>query len=143
MSEDEAKLIWKVLRKMGILVAEYPCFLYELDQWLKSYPSSADTIRRAAADKTLKPDIFGVYSAGGMKELENLLGHQDVNGLRRLIMQFNLDPSKLSYKWKDRERLVNLIKDRVSSKANKGNVFMHYISESHRENRDHNDRETD
>ena len=137
MSEDDLKVISKVLRRIATLVEDDPHFLHELDLWLKHYSDSANTAREVGTSTLPRVNVFEVYSTGGMKELDNILEQQDVVSLRKIIQNSNLDPSKLSHKWKDKERLVRLIKERVSSRANKGDVFMHYDSDSTKSDRDH------
>lgn len=43
--------------------------------------------------------------------------------LKDIIADYGMDPSKLAMKWKNRERLINLILDTAIRRASKGDAF--------------------
>lgn len=52
-------------------------------------------------------------------ELEKL----EIDQLVAVIKKYGLDKTRKSYKWKTKEKLVSLIKDKVSASSTRGDVF--------------------
>ena len=71
-------------------------------------------------------DIFQIFAEGGEQALQQKLELLDLRTLKRIVGQHGFDPSKLAEKWRNKERLVNLIIDRVSARSDKGKVFKEY-----------------
>jgi hypothetical protein len=71
-------------------------------------------------------DIFQVFAEGTKQALRQKLELLDVKTLRNVIRQHGFDPSKLAEKWKNKERLINLIIERVAARHDKGKVFKEY-----------------
>ena len=126
MSKSESKRISHLLKEIATLMERDPNFLSELNQWVDNYEVSG--VKRGANDHKppLSMDVFETFSRIGKKGLESTLNELEIPELRRIIMSNNLDPSKLSHKWKDKEKMVKLVVDRVSARASKGSAFMNY-----------------
>ena len=54
-----------------------------------------------------------------VEELEKMEGHDLIS----VIKEYGLDPTKKSYRWKTKEKLVSLIKEKISALLTRGDVF--------------------
>lgn len=54
------------------------------------------------------------------KEMLDALSEKE---LKDIIAEYGMDPSKLAMKWKDKERIVQLILDTAMRRASKGDAF--------------------
>lgn len=72
-------------------------------------------------------NIMDIYNES-KDNLENRLEDLDVPSLVETIKHYNLDtsPNKKSYRWKTKSRLIDLILNQVSARANKGSEFINY-----------------
>lgn len=59
----------------------------------------------------------------GDDSLEERLGKLTDKELKDIIADYGMDSSKLAMKWKDKERLINLILDTATRRASKGDAF--------------------
>ncbi len=71
-------------------------------------------------------DVFAIYTDEGEEGLKHKLELLDVSQLVNIIKKSNLDPSKLSHKWKKKDKLVSLIVTRISGRMEKGKTFLDY-----------------
>lgn len=71
-------------------------------------------------------DVFEVYATQGDEGLAEKLDGLDVMGLKRIVAMHGFDQSKLAEKWRSKQRLINLILDRVAARNDKGKVFKNY-----------------
>jgi len=71
-------------------------------------------------------DVFDEFSKNGREELSMRLESLSEEQLKSIIREHNLDSKKLAQKWKNKERLVTLILDRVETKSTKGDVFLKF-----------------
>jgi hypothetical protein len=78
------------------------------------------------SSKSLEFDISKMLSEEGESALRQKLEQLELRELRTIVRKNGLDPSKLAEKWKNRERLINLIIQRMVSRKDKGKVFMNY-----------------
>lgn len=126
MSKIQTSRVSSILKKISNLLESDPEFPNQMETWLKNYEKQTTKQKIVKDSKDSLVDVFDIYSKGGESGLRNLLGRMDYEGLRRIIMQSNLDQTKLSHKWKDRDRLTKFIMERVISRASKGKSFMSY-----------------
>jgi hypothetical protein len=68
-------------------------------------------------------DPFEVLRQGSESALRERLESLEIPALKAIITQHGLDTTRLAQKWRDKDRLVNFIIDRISSRAEKGSVF--------------------
>lgn len=126
MSKSEIKSVSQSLKRMATLIEKDPKFLAELEKWLNKYEISNEKRgERTYKDDSLI-DAIDVYANVGLDGLRLALDKLEIPELRKIIMQTNLDPSKLSHKWKDKEKMIKLILERIAARATKGNAFMNY-----------------
>ena len=71
-------------------------------------------------------DIFDEFIKSGRQGLEPKLASLDEMQLKMLIKEHSLDSKKLAQKWKNKERLIALVLDRVESRVEKGNIFLNF-----------------
>lgn len=83
-------------------------------------PSSHEGLRKASIDL----DPFEVLRTGGEAALRGRLELLDVPTLKAIVGQHGLDTTRLAQKWHDKHRLVSFIVERITSRAQKGEVFM-------------------
>lgn len=127
MSNDKeiAQRVARILRLLAEKIEENPDVLKEMELSLGDIP----TVSRKK-EKTEEPpidfDIFQIFAEGGEQALQQKLELLDLRTLKRIVGQHGFDPSKLAEKWRNKERLVNLIIDRVSARSDKGKVFKEY-----------------
>lgn len=68
-------------------------------------------------------DVFATYQVGGESALRNALAPLDVEQLKDVIAQHQMDRSRLAMKWRTTERLVEHIVGHTVSRAHKGEAF--------------------
>jgi hypothetical protein len=68
-------------------------------------------------------DPFDVLRQGTETALRARLEGLEIPALKRIITQHGLDTSRLAQKWRDKERLVTFILERIIARAEKGDVF--------------------
>ena len=97
-----------------------------LTAFSESSPSSAESPARARLVGGRRPpgvlDPFTVYKDGA-DTLRAALGKLDIERLKDIVAEHGMDSAKVAAKWKDTERLVDLIVSTVSSRARKGEAF--------------------
>ncbi|TAL46787.1 hypothetical protein EPN87_04405 [archaeon] len=108
MSDDRSRLIAKALRKLAEEVEKNPSLIFN-DKNEK---------------KEVYIDIFQIYANGGELSLRNEIEKLDIEDIKNIIRKNSFDSSKLAIKWKNKERLVDLIINKVSARSDKGKVFM-------------------
>ncbi len=68
-------------------------------------------------------DPYEVYVGGGSDDLQARLGDLDIEELKNIIAQHNLDHDKKAMRWKTRDRLVRRIMDNVAKRSTHGSAF--------------------
>lgn len=69
-------------------------------------------------------DPFDVYSKVGEAGLKSALEKLDQTALSRMVGANRLDPSRLAQKWKDRDRLLDFIVERIRWMSEKDSAFL-------------------
>lgn len=78
------------------------------------------TKKRGRKSAVLNPNIVALQGEIVLKgELEKL----DVSQLKDIISQYAMDSSKLTNRWRSKEKLINYIMEVVSNRLSKGDVF--------------------
>jgi hypothetical protein len=83
--------------------------------------SSKKRVRNGKSDIGFDP--FEVLRRGAVAGLRERLEALEIPALKAIITQHGLDTTRLAQKWRDKERLVNFILERISPRAEKGDVF--------------------
>lgn len=125
MSDDKetAKSIANILRILAKKIEEKPDLLEDIEVDIKDIPAFSQK-RRIKTFTNF--DIFQIFSDEGEQALRQKLELLDLRTLRIIVRQHGFDQSKLAEKWKNKERLVNLILERVAARSGKGKVFKNY-----------------
>ncbi len=64
-----------------------------------------------------------IFTENGEDGLKNALEDLTPNELINIIKKFGFDPSRKSYRWRKKERLIDLITQRIKSSTSRGDVF--------------------
>jgi hypothetical protein len=118
-----------VLRKLADLIADEAerdsGFAAALSDVLGSSPSPVQPARRATNAVSI-PDPFDVYRTKNPEEFRTWLNGLTIDELRAIVREHRFDPSRLSDRWKTKERFIKVISERVESRSKQGDVFRHY-----------------
>ncbi|MGA2386170.1 MAG: hypothetical protein ABSG33_06525 [Candidatus Bathyarchaeia archaeon] len=120
-SEEKAKRISTFLRKLAGKIEENPHIFDDIE--IKDIPVLVASKR---TKKDSQVDISKVLSEEGPAALRQKLDQLDVKELKIIIRNNGFDPAKLAAKWKDKQRLINLIIERISARKEKGQAFINY-----------------
>jgi len=82
------------------------------------------TAMTSPKEPTLDP--FTVRQESGEAGLRTWIDSQSIGQLKTIISAHRLDPTGNARKWKTKEKLVELIIDRVESRVKQGDVFRRY-----------------
>jgi hypothetical protein len=118
-----------IQKKLKALFAEVvreaednPQFAERLGQILGDAPKPSGPPGRTHRRTPAVLDPFEEYKKGEAVLRERLMA-LDLDLLRDVVAQYGMDRSKLAMKWKDKERLVDLIVSTVTSRSEKGHAF--------------------
>lgn len=119
---EKAKKLANILKILAKKVVENPNLLADLDLAAEDIP---DIKPKKKQEKNILIDfnIYQIFSNGGEKALREKLDPFDITVLRQIISQNSLDSSRLSRKWRKKEKLINLIVEKVAARSEKGNAF--------------------
>jgi hypothetical protein len=122
--QDIAKRVADLLRLLANKIERSPHLLDDLDLALGDLPKKVKG--RSKRESTQIPDVFTIFSQGGEEALRAILDPLELPVLKKVVSQHGLDPSKLAVKWQNKERLIQLVVDRVFSRSEKGKTFEKY-----------------
>lgn len=122
--QDTAKRVASLLRLLATKIESSPHLLDDLGLAVGDLPKKVKA--RTKRESVLIPDVFTIFSQGGEEALRAVLDPLELPVLRKVVSQHGLDPSKLAVKWRNKERLVQLIMDRVLGRSEKGKTFEKY-----------------
>lgn len=127
MPDDKeiSKKVAQILKILARKIEDNPDLLKDTGLGIDDIPG----LKRKG--KTKEPimidfDIFQIFADGGDEALRQKLGLLELRDLKRIVSQHGFNPSKLADKWKNKDRLVNLIIKRVTARSDKGKVFKEY-----------------
>jgi hypothetical protein len=75
-------------------------------------------------------DPFTVYAEHGEQGLRDQLGTLELEQLRNIVAEHGMDTDRLAMKWRDPERVIGRIVDRVVDRAAKGEGFRNPVVRS-------------
>lgn len=120
--KEKAKKLANFLKIFAKKLVEHPEILADLELAAEDIPNirqKRDRGKKISVDF----DIYEIFSNGGESVLREKLDSLDIEILRQIIGQNSLDSSKLSRKWRKKERLINLIVEKVLVRSEKGHAF--------------------
>jgi hypothetical protein len=127
---DTLKKLRAFLRRLADLIADEaernPDFAAQLQEVVAPAVKVRDGQPRKSQAQLPAEHPFEVYRARGEEGLKSWLESLDITALKAVVRQHRLDPSRLSDKWKTKERFVTLILERVPARLKQGDVFRHY-----------------
>jgi len=118
-----AKKVANLLRLIAKKIEENPQILDDLHLTIKEVPTPKKKKRKS---RSIGINIFEIYSEKGENGLIIELQKLSVPQLKNIIRQNGFDPTKLSEKWRKKDRLIDLIVNKVKSRSEKGRVFKGY-----------------
>jgi hypothetical protein len=68
-------------------------------------------------------DPFAIYVASGESGLRDRLRRLDLEQMRDIVAEHGMDHDRLAMKWKDPDRVIDRIVDKVRARASKGSAF--------------------
>jgi len=68
-------------------------------------------------------DPFAVFADSGESGLEERLMTLDLEQLRDIVAEHGMDHDRLAMKWKDRQRVITRVVERVAARTAKGSAF--------------------
>ena len=71
-------------------------------------------------------DPFEILQLRGVAGLREWLASLDIKELKAIIREHRLDDSRLSQRWKTKQRFVDLILGRITSRSAQGESFREY-----------------
>jgi len=110
----------RLFRSIAEKLEATPTFLSDLEKFIENYPAET-----TAKKELIDIDIWQLFEKGS-GEFEKAMADLSIPQLIHIIRKNNLDASKLSHKWKSKEKLVELIKSRTEERKNKGAIFLGY-----------------
>lgn len=123
-NKENAKKVARILRILAEKVEGNPNILKGLELSQQEIPAVKQ--KKEMQEPPINFDIFQIFAEGDEAALRQKLETLDLRSLKRIIRQHGFDPSKLAEKWRKKERLLNLIIERVFARSDKGRVFKEY-----------------
>lgn len=122
MSNDAemVKRVARLLRLIAAKIEEHPEFLADMELALRDIPVAG------RKKKTAEPpafDVFQVFLGEGEGALRQRLETLELKALKGIVGRHGFDPSNLAQRWRKKEKLIDLILERVAARSEKGRVF--------------------
>lgn len=118
-----AKKVANLLRLIAEKIERHPELLNDLNLTMEEVPISE---KKKKTSTVVEINVFEIYSEKGEEGLKSELEKLSIPQLNYIIRQNVFDPTKLSEKWKKKDKLIDLIVNKVKSRTEKGRVFMDY-----------------
>ena len=122
MSSDAemAKRVARLLRLIAAKIEEHPEFLADMELALKDVPAAG---RKKKTAEPVPFDVFQVFLGEGEEALRQRLETLELKALKGIVSRHGFDPSNLAQRWRKKEKLIDLIVERVAARSEKGRVF--------------------
>jgi hypothetical protein len=121
-NQEIAKRVVQILRIVAKTIEENPKILTDTELSRLDVP----VIKRKTNTPLIDFSVFEVFAKGGEPALRQQLEHLEIKILKGIIAKNSFDPSKLTQKWRKKDRLVDFIAERVTARSKKGQVFQEY-----------------
>lgn len=121
---DLAVMLTKLVAAVAEEASRTSRFANKLQSALASSTEvEAPSPRRARRRQQGVIDPFAVYGEVGESGLRERLRELDLEQLRDIVAQHGMDHDRLAMKWKNPERVIARITEKVSSRVSKGSAF--------------------
>ena len=84
--------------------------------------STKEVVLEGESEVDINP--ITIFTESGEDGLLNALNPLSIEELINIIKKFGFDPSRKSYRWRKKERLIDLIVQRIKSSTSRGDVFL-------------------
>lgn len=128
---QSTKKLTSVLRDLVLLLdeeaARNPAFAASLDAVLAGLPPRVgNSSRQSGKARTLPPapDVFAALQDKGESEFRFWIRDLDIPTLKAVIKRNGFDPGKLSQRWSDRDKFVNLVVEQTIARMKRGSAFL-------------------
>ncbi|HMH19948.1 MAG TPA: hypothetical protein VK572_17565 [Burkholderiales bacterium] len=111
-----------------VILKEYlenPVFRKNIEDVIKGAPAATKIANSGKQRNRRTRAIVDPYEVNRIGEtaLRHALAPLTIDQLKDVISEFAIDSSKLALKWKDRDRLINLIVVTTKARIEKGDAF--------------------
>lgn len=103
--------------------ARTPRFASSLQTSLSPASAELPKARRTGRRAPGVIDPFAIYSDSDEQGLRERLSALDLEQLRDIVAEHGMDHDRLAMKWKDHQRVINRIVEKVVSRTSKGSAF--------------------
>ena len=79
--------------------------------------------RKKKTEAPVAFDVFQVFLREGEEALRQRLETLELKALKGIVSQHGFDLSNLAQRWRKKEKLIDLIVERVAARSEKGRVF--------------------
>ncbi len=125
MSRKESKIrnLANALRLLADELEGNPEVTTAISQAFKKSREPQPRLKKSGQEYPRDLDLYQLNAQGGEQLLRESLNLLDTTALKKVVSEGGFDPSQLALKWRKKERLVNLIVERVAGRARIGEVF--------------------
>jgi|GEM_PF-1148113 len=120
------KKLESLAKLLGDEAERNPRFREQLQAILERSTYTVEHPRRIKTEAPETPDPFDAFRTMGPEKFRAHLGEMRLETLRQIVRHHRLDPSRLSERWKSKDRFVDIICQRVEARAKQGEVFRDY-----------------
>jgi hypothetical protein len=113
------------LARLVVAVAGEACRTSRFASVLSAAVTGGDVVkpRRTGRRAAGVIDPFAIYVESGESGLRDRLRRLDVEQLRDIVAEHGMDHDRLAMKWKDPDRVIDRIVEKVRARASKGSAF--------------------
>ena len=128
MAEEQVGAEQRLRAFMEAIIHEVranPEFAQRINQALAGALSDMDVDRKRRGPRRRNPpslDPFTLYLQGE-EHLRDALSEKNIEQLKDVVAGYGMDRARLALRWRNSERLIDLIVDTVRSRTQKGDVF--------------------
>ncbi len=118
-NQEVAKIVVHILRIVAKKIEDNPELLTNAELSLLEMP-----VVKRKVEILIDFSVFDVFAKGGEPALREKLEPLEIKTLKNIIAKNSFDPAQLAKKWRSKDKLVDFIIDRVTTRSRKGQVFM-------------------
>lgn len=123
-NKQAARRIAGFLRVLARRIEENPSLAKDIDLALGDV--ARGNRKKKTKETPIDLDIFNIFSTRGEEGLRRKLEPLELSALKKIVAQHAFDSSRLAAKWRRKDRVINLIVERVAARMNRGKAFGEY-----------------